>query len=518
MQRNDIRSTIIVMISLAFATLTGFMRQIVVAYTLGAGRIADIFLIAFAVPEFVFVALPIILTPVIIPLFSQIRQKHGEGVAWLWGGKLSGWLLLLLLGTTILAGLSAPIFIPWLSPGFNAGERAQTIQVFYRMLPGLLLMGISAMVGSLLQVYRKFARPVLTTAVYNLVFMAALIFLPLGDPLMRAGWGVTLGAAAAMIFQIPLLWRIRPKKILTANGSVIDQETMGKALRLTGWMAAGYGANQMIQFFDRALATSLGAGSAAVLNYGYHLALSVEQLSGLAVSTVMFPGLSEKVEAQELDEARRSINHAMGWVWGLALPASLGFVLLRTPIVQVLLEHGAFQSEATQAVSTVMAIYAFAVLADALCQPLWRAIYAQQNGKVVLGVNSIQTMVRVTADLLLIHQFGYNGLAFSALIGLSLQVILLILFVGRSLAWKISRQSLIVCVKIIIAGSGAYIVTLAVKTWLGNSIPNFPPIYILLISGVILLTIYAALVMGVFNLFRRTEETTRGKQQINLLK
>jgi putative peptidoglycan lipid II flippase len=518
MQRNDIRSTIIVMISLAFATLTGFARQIVVAYILGAGRTADIFLIAFAIPEFVFIALPIILTPVIIPLFSQIRLKQGEGVAWLWGGRLSGWLLLILLGTTLVAGLSAPLFIPWLSPGFNAGERAQTIQVFYRMLPGLLMMGTSALMGSLLQVYRKFARPVLTTAVYNLVFMAALIFLPLEDPLMRAGWGVTLGAAAAMVFLIPQLWRVRPKTTLTVNGSMVDSKPIGEALRLTGWMAAGYSANQLIQFFDRALATSLGAGSAAVLNYGYHLALSVEQLSGLAVSTVMFPSLSEKVEARELDEAHRSINHAMGWVWGLALPASLGFVLLRTPIVQVLLEHGAFQPEATQAVSTVMAIYAFAVLADALCQPLWRAIYTLQSGKVVLGINSIQTIVRVTADLLLIHQYGYNGLAFSALIGLSLQVILLMMFVSKRLAWKISRFSLIVVGKIMIGGTAAYIVTLVVKTWLGHSFLNLPPFNILLILGVILLTIYAVLVIGMFYPFRRNEGTTRGKRQIKLLK
>jgi len=518
MQRSDIHSTIIVMIALAFAILTGFIRQIVVAYTLGAGRTADIFLIAFAIPEFVFVAMPIILTPVIVPLFSQIRQKYGEGVAWLWGGKLSGWILLILLGITISVGLSAPIFILWLSPGFNAGERAQTVQIFYRMLPGLLLMGMSALVGSLLQVYRKFARPVLTTAVYNLVFIAALIFLPLEDPLSRAGWGVTLGAAAAMIFQIPLLWRIRPENILVADGTVIDQKTIREALLLTGWMAAGYGANQSILFFDRALATSLGAGSAAVLNYGYHLALSVAQLSGLAVSTVMFPGLSEKVGAQEMDEAHRSINHAMGLVLGLALPTSLGLVLLRTQVVQVLLEHGAFQAEATQAVSTVMAIYAFAILADALCQPLWRAIYTQRSGKIVLGVNSIQTIVRVIADLLLIHRFGYNGLAFSALIGLNLQVTLLIAFVSRRLAWKISRRSLIVCGKIIIAGSGAYIVTLAVKTWLRNSIPKFPPIYNLLILGVMLLTIYVTLVMGVFNLFRRNEETAYDKHQIKLIK
>ena len=501
MQRTDIRSTILVMLSLAFATLTGFLRQSVVAGVLGAGRAADIYLVGFAVPEFVFIALPIVLTPVIIPVFSQIRQSSGESPAWRWGGRLSGWLLLLILGLTLAAGLSAPLFIPWLSPGFSASERQQAVQVFYRMLPGLLLMGASVLAGSFLQVYRKFARPVLTTAVYNLVFMGALLYLPLADPLQRAGWGVTLGATGALLFQLPLLWRVRPAETSAGDNLRPASPSMREALRLTAWMAAGYGAHHLILFIDRAMATSLGAGSAAVLNYGYHLALAVGQLSGLAVATAMFPGLSEQVGIQELDGARRSISHALGLVWGLALPASLAMVLLRVPIVQVLLQHGAFPPEATQSVGRVMAIYAIAVLADALCQPLWRAVYAQQKGGQVLLVNGIQTAVRLTANLLLIPQFGYNGLAISAIIGLSLQVILLTLLARRNLRWSLSKQTWILSVKIFTAGFAAYGVTWIVKTWFENSFLAISPIFLLLAGGALILVVYAVLIVGVFKIF-----------------
>ena len=72
----------------------------------------------------------------------------------------------------------------------------------------------------------------------------------------------------------------------------------------------------------------------------------------------------------------------------IAFPASLALVVLRIPIVQLLLEHGAFASDATRAVGGVLGIYAFSVLADALCQPLWRVVYATRSGPAALVINS----------------------------------------------------------------------------------------------------------------------------------
>jgi hypothetical protein len=88
MQRDDYRATLIVMFGLAAGSLTGFVRQAAVAYQLGAGRAADVYLVAFAVPEFVFIALPIVLSPAFIPLFADCRLRAGVRLAlWAAGGR-----------------------------------------------------------------------------------------------------------------------------------------------------------------------------------------------------------------------------------------------------------------------------------------------------------------------------------------------------------------------------------------------------------------------------------------------
>jgi len=500
MDSKNFRATAIVMLSLGIAMATGFLRQSALAATLGAGRVTDIFLVAFALPEFVFVALPVILSPVVIPLFMQVRRQNGEAPAWRVAWRLAIWLLTATLILGLLAAWAAPLLITWLSPGFDILERQQAVVVFYWMLPGLLFMGISTLVGALLQVYRRFARPALTTAIYNLVFIASLLALPLDDPLQRAGLGVTLGAIAALIFQLPLLVQVRARANLSldvSTGAITDTPVdLRPALILFGWMSAGYGIHHLILFIDRAMATAQGAGSAAVLNYGYHLALTVGQLSGLAVSTVLFPTLSEQIEAGDSAAARRTLSQALGLVLALALPAGLGVIILRQPVVQVLLEHGVFTSRDTQAVGLSLAIYTLAVITDALCQPLWRLVYAWRDGRLVLAVNGAQTLIRLAANLILVGVIGYNGLAVSAVIGLSIQLLILMALARRRLGWQISRAGWSRAIRITLAASLAALATFGVLQGLAKFLAQPSPWLILLVGGFALLLLYGAFLAG----------------------
>jgi putative peptidoglycan lipid II flippase len=467
-QRDDYRATLIVMFGLAAANLTGFLRQAAIAHQLGAGRGADIYLVAFAVPEFVFIALPIVLSPAFLPLFADCRLRAGEMSAYRFGLRVAGALLAVLLLLTALAGLGAPLYLGWLSPGFGPHERDQAVQATRLMLPAISLMGLATLAGAVLQVYRRFARPALATAIYNLTFVATLLTAPLVWPVGRAAWGVTLGAAAALVLQLPLLWRHRPPpppsdtlaKVANSPGNELTPSrrrrswprdatkpsqgfqhpaSVGQVAHLAGPLAAGYAVHHLILFVDRAMATALGAGSAAALNYAYHLALVVGQLSGLAVSTALFPRLAEQVASNDVAGARAGLASALRFAWIIGLPATCGLILLRVPLVRLLFERGAFDPAATAAVSEPLVWYGLAVLADALCQPLWRVVYAQRSAWTVLGVNGLQTGIRLLGNVALTPAYGHSGLALSAAIGLSVQAVLLGWLVQRWLGMYLER-------------------------------------------------------------------------------
>jgi putative peptidoglycan lipid II flippase len=429
------------------ATLTGFLRQAAVAYVLGAGLVTDIFLVAFALPEFVMIALPIVLAPAFIPLFVQYRQQGNESLAGRFVLRAAGAIFIGLLGLSGLAFFGAPLYVRWLSPGFGPEQHSQTILAARLMLPAFWAMGLTTLVSAVLQIYRRFAFPALTTAVYNLVFILTLFFLPIAQPLQRAAWGVTLGAVGALLFQLPVLakhlrtWsRAHPGGMSVQDGVDLSK-SIKQMFQLAGPLAAGYGVHHLILFIDRAMATTLGTGSLAALQYSYHLALTVGQLSGLAVATVIFPALTEQITRQDIESAKSSITSALRLVAMIAVPASGGLILLRVPLIQVLFERGAFDQTATAAVSVPLIWYAISVVFDALCQPLWRVIYAWRRPWLVFSVNGLQTIVRLGFNLVMIKYFGYTGLAISAAIGFFVQVLVLGWLVHRVFQFQLSSAA-----------------------------------------------------------------------------
>jgi putative peptidoglycan lipid II flippase len=429
MLSDEYRSIFIVVLGYSAASITGFLRQVVIAQQLGVGRDADILLIAFALPEFIFIALPIVLNPAFIPLFTENRFHLGEKAAWKLARSTSIGLSLLMIVLSVVTTFAAPSLLNWLAPGFSASENEIAVRSLRLMLPSLTFMALANLSSAVMQVYRQFAPAAWMTAFYNLVFTAALLTLPHTSLITRASWGVTLGAVIALTAQIPILrhyYRRSSNQLISSQPNNTKpaygfSQVLFQALPLF----AGYSVHHLILLVDRAMATTLAPGSVSSLNYASHLALVIGQVSGLAVSTVIFPKLTEQIAVKDFKGARSRLAQALQLVWLIALPASVSLVILREPIIRTLFEGRAFGPTATQMVSAPLIWYSLAVLADALCQPFWRLIYAQKKTWTVFVVNGLQTGIRFLANLILIKQMGYTGLALSALIGLTVQVFLL---------------------------------------------------------------------------------------------
>jgi putative peptidoglycan lipid II flippase len=481
-RREDYRATLVLAVGLLAATVTGFLREATLAYELGVGRETDIYVIAFAIPEFIYIALPIILLPAFIPLFTDVRQKAGEAGAWRFARQTAIALLALLLGATILIWLGAQVFLQWLAPGFDPLQLAQAERALYLMLPAICFLGAATLATALLQAYRRFGPPALARSAFNLAFVAALLGLPLAWSVGRAAWGVTLGAVAAFVIQVPVVWRQRPPASASKETKTgPPPASVADLARVAGPLAAAYAVHHAVLFVDRAMATTLSAGSAATIAYGYRLALVVGQISGLAVSTALFPRISEQASVGDDQGLRTSLAGALRFVWMVGLPASCGLVLLREPIVEGLFQRGAFDSAATAAVSEVLVWYALAVLADALCQPFWRVLYAWRSSWTVLAVNSLQTAVRVLLNVALIGELGYNGLALSAALGLTLQATLLSLLVRRRLGAYLTRKWWRDAAKVVLAT----VVALVVAGVTVNQLTAWPALATVAASGAV---------------------------------
>ncbi|HUV26234.1 MAG TPA: lipid II flippase MurJ, partial [Anaerolineales bacterium] len=195
MRKEDYYATLILMVGLLAATLSGFLRQAALADQLGTGQGADIYLIAYSIPEFVIIALAIILPPAFIPLFADYRQRLGEVEAWHFAIRVGGFLCIVLLLGTAIAVIAAPLYLYFLAPGFSSIEFGQTVRAARIMMPAIVLMGSAILIGAALQVYRRFESTALTNFSYNITFVIVLIGAPLVWLVGRTALGVILGAS-----------------------------------------------------------------------------------------------------------------------------------------------------------------------------------------------------------------------------------------------------------------------------------------------------------------------------------
>src|SRR3989442_1235318 len=118
-----IRSFLTVSSGTLASRLLGFLRDSMVAALLGAGPVADAFLVAFQLVNVVRRLLTEgALNAALVPAWLQLRDGEGKVAAAAFAGKLLGTVSAALIVASALIGLAMPLVIAVLAPGFATGE------------------------------------------------------------------------------------------------------------------------------------------------------------------------------------------------------------------------------------------------------------------------------------------------------------------------------------------------------------------------------------------------------------
>src|SRR6187431_583328 len=152
-----IRSFLMVSSGTLASRLLGFVRDSMVAALLGAGPVADAFLVAF---QLVNVARRLLtegaLNAALIPAWLRIRASDGDAAAAAFAGRVLGTISAALLVTTLVIGVAMPLLIALLAPGFIGTATLQLAVVDARlMLPYLAFAGSVAVIMGLLNAQHR---------------------------------------------------------------------------------------------------------------------------------------------------------------------------------------------------------------------------------------------------------------------------------------------------------------------------------------------------------------------------
>jgi putative peptidoglycan lipid II flippase len=428
-----------VMLAFLFSNLVGLARQVVIARAFGTGGVMEAFNAANRVAEVLFnLTAGGALASAFVPTFTSLLAKEDRQRAW----KLASGVANLLLAVLVITAGLAAIFAPWvvtqlLAPGFTAEKQQLAIRLLRVLLPSVVTFGISGLVMGILNSHQKFLIPALTPSMYGLGMILGVLVLGPRLGIFGLAWGVVIGAGLHLLLQIPALLRLGGKYTLNEGWQDPLVRQVGKLMlpRLFGAAIV-----QLNFWVNTLLASYQPAGSLNGIVYAFQLMLMPQAAIAQSIAIAAMPTFSRQAALGKLDEMRASLGASLRGVLFLSLPASVGLILLRRPIVALLYQRGQFTAESTELVAWALLWYAVGLVGHSVVEVLARAFYALQDTRTPVTIGAAAMGLNIGFSLLFTRLFTvlgwmpHGGLALANSLATALEMVGLLLLLRRRLS------------------------------------------------------------------------------------
>ncbi|MBC2710014.1 MAG: murein biosynthesis integral membrane protein MurJ [Desulfosarcina sp.] len=393
----------------------GYVRDMVFASFFGAGMAADAFIAAFRIPNLL------------------RRREDGLRLA-VSALKL---LLVSLSVIAIIGVVAAPIIIKTVAPGFsNPPEKmALTVVLTRIMFPYVILIGLVALCMGILNVMGHFAAPAIAPVLLNLAMIGSVFAVSrLSDSetvqVMGLAGGVLVGGVLQLALQLPYLVkhgiRFWKKSGLWHPG----MRKVGLLMLPTIFGAAVYQINILV---GTLLASLLPQGSVSYLYYADRLVQFPLGIFAQAAATAVLPSLSRQAANGDHAGLGDTFGHAMSLVLFITIPAMVGLIVLRDPIVALLFKRGAFDAQTTRLTSDALLYYALGLWAFSAVRIVVSTFYAMQDTRTPVIAATVSIVANILIGIALMGPMKHCGLALATSLASMVNLFILVVVLRKRL-------------------------------------------------------------------------------------
>jgi putative peptidoglycan lipid II flippase len=488
-----------VMAAFILSNLVGLIRGMVIYRTFGTGADLDSFNAANRVAELLFNLIAGgALGSAFIPVFTAFLTRRDSKGSWRLASGIINLLVVSLASVTLLGVIFAPAIVEnvlfILNPGVNIGQMALTTHLLRILLPTIINFGVSGILMGILNSHQQFWIPAIAPAMYSLGMIAGVLLLPESWGISRLAWGALLGSFLHLVVQLPSIIRLKFNYHFAFFWKMAE---VREVIRLFIPRIFGVAIVQLNFIVNTIIALSLPTGSASALVLAFSLMLMPEMAIAQSIAIAALPSFSRQVAEGMQSEMRSSLAAVLRGVLLLSIPAAVGLILLRVPLVSALYERGGvFTAASTAMVAWALLWYSLGLVSHSLVEITSRAFYALHDTRTPVIVGAVAMTLNLVFSFLFTEMFqraGWmplGGLALSNTLATTIEMAVLLILMRRRLHGLHSRAILNAAGK---AGIAALGMALALYLWLGYS-SNFSDWVILLGGLVIGILIYALLI------------------------
>jgi putative peptidoglycan lipid II flippase len=424
--------------------LLGFVRDMVVARAFGAGPLTDAFFVAFRIPNILRRLLAEgALSTAMIPVFTDYMARGNRPELLRMLRAVLGLSLLALTVTTGLGIVFTPVILQGIAPGFmdDPAQAALAVTLTRIMFPFLILVGLAAMATGILNSQGKFFASAIGPAVLNVGMILAVLLVArhLDQPIVSLAIGVLAGGVGQLLVQVPSL---SAGGLLVAPARDLRHPAIARITRLLLPAVFGLAAVQLMVFVNTLLASLLPLGSISYLYYADRVMEFPLGVFGIALASASLPVMSRHAAAQDHRALADTLTFSLRLAFYVSVPATVGLVVLRTPIVRVLFERGRFGPAETAATAEALAWYAIGLAGFSGSRIVAQTFYARGEAATAVRWGVVSIVANVVAALALMGPLGHAGLAAAASIGSYVNLVAL-LVIARLRLGRLGGRALV---------------------------------------------------------------------------
>ncbi len=355
--------------------LLGLVRDRALVGQLGPSLELDVYYAAFRIPDIIFTSLAsLVAVTAIIPFITEkLVLQNGEEEARRFMDRVFSSFMIVMLVVCGIIFVTMPFCVRFIAPGFSPDGQILLVAMSRIMLLSPIFLGIQNLLGSIVQMYKKFFIYALAPVFYNLGILVGVFVLYPWFGIYGLAYGVVLGALLHLAVQLPSVHELRFIPRFTFDFRFTE---LLRIVRIALPRTLTIAMNTFLIAFLTAIASHLQTGSISILTFALNLQSVPIMMISVSYAVASFPSLVDLYTRNKIDEFVGTVLSTIRQIIFWSLPITALFIILRAHIVRVVYGTHSLSWNDTRLTAALFAVTALAVIAHSLSLIYVRAYYA----------------------------------------------------------------------------------------------------------------------------------------------
>jgi len=408
-------ASIITLVTIA-SRILGYIRDQRLTLLLGTSLTADSFVLAYRIPNLLRRLVGEgSMTASFIPVFTGYMRDKSREEVWEFAHRVFWTLAVVLAILTVLGMVFSPTVVHLFTlSGKGPSHWDEAVYLNRLIFPYIFFIGLAALAMAILNCFHIFGLPAATPVLLNItiiVFSLGAVWRhfpgaatnPL-TPAIALAVGVVVGGALQFLMQVPTLVRQGMRFPFGISFSHPGVRAVGR-LMVPAFFGIGISQVNLYVDFVFATASKMPEGSVIALYVADRVMELVLGGYAIAVATAILPMMSHQAAAGDYDAMKKTFAFSLRIVSFITVPAAVGLMVLREPIIRVLFQHGRFVAESTHLTARALLFYATGLPAFAAIKLIVPAFYSTKDTRTPVRIAAYTLVLNIALNTLFLISF-----------------------------------------------------------------------------------------------------------------